>query len=45
LVGTVPLSHAPNGPAVAFEVYGGGRINWINTNVDGTATLTADSPA
>jgi hypothetical protein len=43
LLGTVPLSGTANGPAVAFETYGGGRVNWINSNVDGTATLTAEA--
>ena len=43
LLGTVMLSHAANGPAVTFETYGGGRVNWINSNVAGTATLTAEA--
>ena len=43
LLGTVPLSPAANGPAVTFETYGGGRVNWINTDVRGTVTLTAEA--
>ncbi len=43
LIGTVPLSHAADDYSVGFELYGGGRVNWISNKVDGTVELSASA--
>lgn len=39
-LGTAPLSPDSN---VSFAVYGGGRVNWLGDDVDGTITIRASA--
>jgi hypothetical protein len=39
-LGTAPLGATSS---VAFVLYGGGRVNWVGTDVDGTVTIRASA--
>lgn len=39
-LGTAPLGTDSN---VSFVLYGGGRVNWVGTDVDGTVTIRASA--
>jgi len=39
-LGTAPLGAASS---VSFVLYGGGRVNWVGTDVDGTLTIRASA--